>query len=269
MGRVSLSQILHYAFLAPKFDIFTPLDDCGDASIATSTVSGSSNGSANGSSGSGSESDVVAGCDLPLTCPPASNTTSTFTPFDIAVIAGNGAGTPVPGTNVYQNDKLKGALGINFIVVNNTNETILGKQFVLDTVAGTITRYQGDGVTPQLWFAGDILIVPTFFKYINGQIISVGTDPGASVPKVYEYVADGTETDVFTVSAINGLKIWGVWRAGQFRKPILTTPTDSERIQIQGTDLGTDKGVLANGVIGLQTGDFLVVGEKIEFGYYS
>ncbi len=275
MGRFSLAQILYYAMVAPKFDILTPSDECDTLDTTVTTLNGySNNSSSNGSSGSGSGSGSGSNadgsaCDLPLTCPPASNTTSTFTPFDIAVIAGNGASTPVPGTNVYQNDKLIGALGINFIIVNNTIETILGKQFVLDTVAGTITRYQGDGVTPQLWFAGDILIVPTFFKYVNGQIITPGVDPGAAVPRVYEYEADGTETDTFIVSGINGLKVWGVWRAGFFKKIITTVPTDSERIGIGGTDIGSGKGIIANGTVYLQTGDILVPGEKIEFGYYA
>ncbi len=271
MGRVSLSQILYWALSTPKFDIIYPTLDCGDDLSALSTLNGSigsgsgSNGSGSGSSGDGSGAD----CDLPFVCPPASNTTTTFTPFDIAVIAGNGIGTPIPGTNVYQNDKLKGALGINFILVNETPETFIRRQWVIDTVAGTITRYQADWVTPNDWLAGDTLVVPTFFKYVNGQIISAGVDPGAAVPKVYPYVADGTEGDLFMVSAIIGLKIWGVWRAGQFRKPILTTPTDSERIQIQGTDMGTDKGIVANGLVGLQPGDGLIAGEKLDFGYYS
>lgn len=273
MGRVSLSQILYYALITPNFDWEIRRRDCTEADDTISTlmnapsrVNGSSSGS--GSSGSGSGDSGSAGCDLPLTCPPSSNTTSTFTPFDIAVIAGNGVGTPTPGTNVYQNDKLKGALGINFIIVNNTNETILGKQFVLDTVAGTITRYQGDGVTPNDWFAGDILIVPTFFKYVNGQIVSPGVDPGLPVPKVYEYISAG-DGDSFLVSGIAGKKIWGVWRAGQFRKPILTVPTDSEHIQVQGTELASNKGIVANGLVGLQAGDFLVPGEQLLFGYYD
>ena len=265
LGRISLAQVLRYILTAPKFDIIVVDDDCSPISNASTLNSASSASSTSSSSSSNSS----AGCDMPVTCSPSSNTTSTFTPFDIAVIAGNGSGTPVVGTNVYQNDKLKGALGINFIIVNETNETVLNKQFVVDTVNGTITRYQADGVTPQPWQLGDRLIVPTFFKYVNGQIISAGADPGVAVPRVYEYVANGTEGDVFTVSAINGLKIWGVWRSGQYKKPILTTPTDSERIQINGTDLGSDKGILANGVVGLQSGDGLIPNEKIQFGYYA
>lgn len=273
MGRISLSQIFRYIWTIPKFDLYVPPDDDCDTSVSdvsSFTLNGSS-GSSNGSgSGSGSDSGNSDGsiCDTPLTCPPVS-TTSTFTPFDIAVIAGNGSGTPTPGTNVYQNDKLKNALGINFIIVNNTIETILAKQFVLDTVAGTITRYQGDGVTPNDWFAGDILIVPTFFKYINGQIVSQGVDPGVATPRVYEYLATGTEGDAFVLSGIIGLKIWGVWRAGQFRKPITTTPTDSEHIKVGGTDLGGNKGIMADGNVGLESGDALMPNEQLIFGYYE
>lgn len=274
MGRVSLSQILYYALITPNFDWEIRRGDCleVDDTVSTlmnapSSVNGSSGGGSSSGSGSGDGSGG-AGCDMPFVCPPASNTTSTFTPFDIAVIAGNGFGTPVPGGNSYQNDKLKGALGINFILVNETPETGIRRQFTIDTVNGILYRWQADGVTPNDWFAGDTLVVPTFFKYVNGQIVSPGVDPGLPVPKVYEYVSGG-DGDSFIVSGIAGKKIWGVWRAGQFRKPILTVPTDSESIQVQGTELASNKGIVANGLIGLQATDFLVPGEKLEFGYYD
>lgn len=276
MGRVSLSQLLYYALITPKFDWEIRMGDCIEVDDTVSTlmnaparVNGSSS-SGSGSSGSGSNGDGSggAGCDMPFTCPPASNTTTTFTPFDIAVIAGNGFGTPVPGGNSYQNDKLKGALGINFILVNETPETGIRRQFTIDTVNGILYRWQADGVTPNDWFAGDTLVVPTFFKYVNGQVVSPGVDPGLPVPKIYEYESAG-DGDSFVVSGIAGKKIWGVWRAGQFRRPILTVPVDSESIQVQGTALPENKGIVANGLIGLQVGDALIPGEKLEFGYYD
>lgn len=149
IGRIGLGQIIQSIGLTPKFDIEANVCDPVECPATETTTS-----------------STVDSCTstTTATCPPASGT-KIFTPFSIAVVSGVGSG-PAAGTNVYQDDKLIGALGINVIIVNNTPETIQAGQFVLDTVAGTITRFQGDGVTPNNWTAGDILIVPTFFKLV-------------------------------------------------------------------------------------------------------
>lgn len=153
MGRIGLDQIIQAIGLTPKFDIdhyvCEPTESVISAAVTTT-----------------SNDDCSA--TTTATCPPASGT-KIFTPFSIAQVVGVGASAPVAGTNVYQDDKLKGALGVNLIVVNNMPETIQAGQFTLDTVNGIITRYQIDGVTPNPWQAGppaDILIVPTFFKLV-------------------------------------------------------------------------------------------------------
>lgn len=149
LGRISLSQIIQAIGLTPKFDIdhyvCEPVACTAPVVTATSTQ------------------DTCTSTTT-ATCPPSSGT-QVFTPFSIAAVAGVGSG-PTPATNVYQDNKLIGALGVTLIVVNNTNETVQALQFVLDTTAGTLTRYQGDGATPNNWQAGDILIVPTFFKLV-------------------------------------------------------------------------------------------------------
>lgn len=149
MGRFSLGYIIEAVMSTPKFDLRSHVCDPVVSTVTTPVTS-----------------STVDDCTstTTATCPPASGT-KIFTPFSIAAVAGVGSG-PVVGTNVYQDNKLIGALGVNMIVVNNTPETIQANQFVLDTVAGTITRYQGDGVTANNWAAGDILIVPTFFKLV-------------------------------------------------------------------------------------------------------
>lgn len=154
-GRISISQIIQAAESIPKFDIGESLYDmaCGGS---VTTTSGSST------------IPVVAAtpaCDAAAVTQSCATQTKGLMPFQIAIIAGMGSGTPTPGTNSYQLDALKGALNLNIISVNNNNETSLAGQFTFDSVSGTIYRYQGDGSTPNLWFAGDILIA-NFSKMI-------------------------------------------------------------------------------------------------------
>ena len=167
LGRISINQIIQAIGLIPKFDIDHYVCEPVAGLLDTTTASGFAGiaSTTNSTSGSGGTSTGESECgDTPAVCPPTSS--KSFVPFDIAVIAGNGTGTPTPGVNTYQNDKLKGALGVNMIIVNNNNETIKAQQFTLDTTTGIITRFQGDGVTPNEWVAGDVLIVPTFFKLV-------------------------------------------------------------------------------------------------------
>lgn len=158
IGRINLSQIIESIGLIPKFDLneipwrsgcLTPPKVITAAAETTD-------------------------CNVPDVCPPASSGGSggsgggsgqVYTPFSISTIAGL-SGTPVPGTNTYQDNKLIGALGVVMIIVNNNNETIAAQQFTLDTVTGIITRYQGDGATANNWQSGDVLVVPTFFKLV-------------------------------------------------------------------------------------------------------
>lgn len=147
----TLEMILDVIMRTPKFDWYSPNDLCNTPIlISTPTVE-----------------------ETPV-CTPASGSSATvvtasyqYVPFSIAVVAGNGAGTPTPGLNYYQNDKLKGnPIGINYIIVNNGNETEAAQQYTIDTTTGTLYRWQGDGITPQLWQSADVLIVPPFTKYI-------------------------------------------------------------------------------------------------------
>jgi hypothetical protein len=152
LGRISLSQIIQAINLIPKFDLelsppigvyglpcppsVTPTpttDDC----TTTSTV-----------------------------CPPSSSSggagsAASYIPFTVSGISGNGGlEDPTPGLFTFQSDKLIGAVGVNFIVVNNANETLKGGQFSLDTVTGILTR------TNQ-WFEGDTWVVPAFYKLLS------------------------------------------------------------------------------------------------------
>lgn len=148
LGRISLSQIVQAIGMIPKFDIDHYVCEPYDRIPATETVTASDD------------------CSATTTAPcPVAPSGGTYTPFGISIIAGVGSG-PTPGANVYQDDRLKGSLGVNMIIVNNTPETIAGLQFTLDTSTGILSRWQADGITPNNWQAGDILIVPTFFKIV-------------------------------------------------------------------------------------------------------
>lgn len=150
LGRISLSQIVQSIGMTPKFDVTVPFFEGGCVSpptyIAPSVVT------------EDTECEVAYQCPTPTAA-------ATFTPFDIAKIAGVADG-PTVGGNTYQNDKLKGAIGVNLIIVNNNSETALSNQWALNTTTGVLTRYQADGTTPNNWQAGDTLIVPTFFKLV-------------------------------------------------------------------------------------------------------
>jgi hypothetical protein len=157
-GAISLSMILQAVGTTPKFDIDHYVCEPTrviEPAVVSTTQTGECTTTATppaSSGGSGGDSGGGSG--------------SSYTPYSIAVVAGLSNG-PTPGTNVFQDDRLIGAIGVNLIIVNNTPETIQAGQFTLDTVTGTITRYQGDGTTPNNWSDGppaDILIVPTFFK---------------------------------------------------------------------------------------------------------
>lgn len=150
---ISLSEILQSAMSLPKFDIYIPMDydNCGGAMFPTEPSSGTSSPTQTITSSGGTST------------PPVTNNQQ-YIPLSIAVIAGAGAGSPIVGGNVYQNDKLKGAIGVDSIIVNNNTELKIKGEFVLDTVAGTITRYQPGTVTPNNWEVGDVLVITTFFK---------------------------------------------------------------------------------------------------------
>lgn len=169
LGRVSLAQIITSVGIIPKFDLdYSPAMWCGSSIVSYSTVTGASAAAAAAETAAIAAAEAAAeaeseteGCnDAPLPevecpCPPA---TPIKTPFQLAVICGVGSG-PTAGVNTYTNTALIDALDLNKINVNNVPETILGLQFTFNATTGTITRYQGDGVTPNLWQSGDILVI--------------------------------------------------------------------------------------------------------------
>lgn len=91
-------------------------------------------------------------------CPPVPKRK---TPFQLSIKAGFPGG-PTVGLGTYTNLVLKNALDINVIYVNNTPETVQALQFTFDSALGKISRFQADGVTPNLWQGGpppDVLVI--------------------------------------------------------------------------------------------------------------
>lgn len=148
LGRIKLSTILFAIKKIPIFDIDWD-DGCATSCCATdypcvsqitsSTVSDSCETAASSSS-NGSTTTVYVG-------------TQHLTPFQLAVIAGNGSGTPVGGAFTYQNSGLIGAVNLNSIIVDNNNETTLAGDFTFSSITGAITRLSA-------WVAGQTLIIP-------------------------------------------------------------------------------------------------------------
>lgn len=88
-------------------------------------------------------------------CPPRAKRK---TPFQLSIKAGI-AGGPVVGAGTYINLVLVDALDVNEIYVNNTQESVQRLQFTLDSTNGKLSRFQADGVTPNVWQLNDVLVV--------------------------------------------------------------------------------------------------------------
>ena len=88
--------------------------------------------------------------------------------------------------------------------------------------------------------------------------------------KILTYTGTGSEGASFTVSGLAGKNVLAVYRAGGYKRAIVTTPTDSDSIRVTGTDLGSNKGILStDGNVRLSSGDFLVANEILDFLIWS
>src|SRR5688572_7408102 len=170
MGRVDLAQIIQSIWLIPKFDVdYDPDMWCSGSIVSYATVNGSAAAKAAADATCLEAIEAAAevdsstdGCNaaepVPEECP-SPPCDPVKTPFQLAKVAGVGDG-PTAGTHIYQHNDLKGALDANIIYVNNTPEKILLLQYTFNSTTGTIERFQGDGVTPNNFQTGDVLIVP-------------------------------------------------------------------------------------------------------------
>lgn len=84
--------------------------------------------------------------------------------------------------------------------------------------------------------------------------------------RILTYTGTGSEGASFTVTDLAGKTVLAAYRAGFYKRVITTVPTDTEKLQVVGTDLGSRRGIAATtGVVSMQVGDALVPGEILDF----
>lgn len=94
--------------------------------------------------------------------------------------------------------------------------------------------------------------------------------------KIFRYEGTGSEGSSFTPVDVSiggtlaGKTVLAVYKAGIYKRAITTTPVDSEKIKIEGTDLGGYKGIESSTwVVTFQAGDGLLAGELLDFIIWS
>jgi hypothetical protein len=146
MTRTSLARILNALLTTPKFDIFVDIYSCnrGFPQIEVLTE------------GQASIDDCG---DVIVTTPLSDDKPCLqYVPYSISVIAGM-PDAPVDGTSIYQTDRLKGALNLSFLVLNDTYWTQIAGDFTFNSDEGVID------ISPNKFYTGDTL-VGNYFKLV-------------------------------------------------------------------------------------------------------
>jgi len=144
LRRASLAYIMQSISSLPKFDVdynndYWSYNQCFNSPqsqlIADSVAS---NSSINNSGGT-----VI------------NNTTTIInrTAFVLTVKTGDGIGYPVDGQSTYQNNVLKGAMDVEYLILGNQIFTKKAGQFDIDSVTGTVD------ISPSKFVAPDVLIL--------------------------------------------------------------------------------------------------------------
>jgi hypothetical protein len=79
-----------------------------------------------------------------------------YVPYSLSVIAGM-PDAPVNGSSVYQTNRLKGAMNLDFMILNDTYWTIIAGDFTFDSNEGVID------ISPNIFYTGDTLVT-NYFK---------------------------------------------------------------------------------------------------------
>lgn len=146
LTRTSLARILNALLVTPKFDIFVDIYSCHrgmpEVEILTEAQA------------------AIDDCgDVIVTTPSSDDKPCLqYVPYSISVIAGM-PDAPIDGTSVYQTDRLKGALNLSFIVLNDTYWTQIAGDFTFNSVDGSID------ISPNKFYTGDTL-VGNYFKLV-------------------------------------------------------------------------------------------------------
>lgn len=148
LGRFSLSYIVGSIDKGPKFDndiaqgfsgCFYSTPQCISVPNTASNLSACESVSSAGSGGT-----TITGSTITI----VNNTT-----YTLSVKCDGNPGSPVDGETAYQNNVLKGAFGVEYIIVAKTIETLKDGDFTFNTTDGIIDR------APNVFVTGDTLIV--------------------------------------------------------------------------------------------------------------
>jgi hypothetical protein len=138
------------------------------------------------------------------------------------------------------------------VVDNSSEESAV--QELGDMVGGSVRE-----IGVKVLFAADNCQVPAEDVTFNEDIDMART-------RILTYTGTGAESDSFTVTDLAGKVVLAAYRAGFYKRIITTLPTDTDKVRVVGTDLGSRKGILSTtGAVRLQTGDALVDGEILDF----
>lgn len=134
MSRFSLDDVIYIISLTPKFDWTAPSWN-NFCHVTTDTVT----------------VDNSNVCDSAVL---ACSSTPKLTPFKLAVLvpATASTGLPTPGATTWQSDVLIGAVNLEWIIVNNNNESKNLGNFTFDSTTGIIDR------SPNIFIEGDSVI---------------------------------------------------------------------------------------------------------------
>lgn len=169
----------------------------------------------------------------------------------------------------------------------NEQEVISDMSSVAADLLAMLMYYENDG---DVFMVSENNPVQSFTEGLEDMVAGVVMDIGISVEfisdrcqapatdvtfeedfdmartRLLPYDATGSEGGSFTVTNLAGKIVIAVFRGTTYKRPITTTPPDSDKIKITGTDLGDRKGILSSdGSVGLSAGDFLVENETLDF----
>lgn len=146
-SRTSLANLIHSIMRIPKFDVYVEYFDWGckkDVEVVESIPSSVCEDVPTPVSGNGSGTASSDG----------------YVPYSFGVIVGV-PGAPIQGSSSWQNDALKGALNLNYVILNDTTLTLAKGDFSFDSTDGIID------ISPNEFFDGDV-VVGNYFKKLSG-----------------------------------------------------------------------------------------------------
>lgn len=140
---------------------------------------------------------------------------------------------------------------------------------VENTPISTVTESLGDMVAGVFMEIGIIVDYLADSCQVPSNDVDFINDFDMARTKIYTYNGTGSEGASFAVAALSGKHILAVYRADSYKRAVAVAPADAGKIQVGTVDLGSDKGILGDGAVRLQTNDGLMNGEKLDFLYYA